>query len=489
MNPKQRRRPKLFLIQPAFDVGSFNRNSSTLVPLGLAYVAAYTPSHWDVEIHDEQEQAPKFPDADLVGITTTTGSIVRAYEIAQIYRARHIPVVLGGVHASLLPDEANQYCDSVVIGDAEPVWEDVIRDFESGSLKPRYKAPNAPLDNLRIPRRDLFHGRYLMGSISTSRGCPFRCTFCCIHNFYGDTYRMRPIEEVIDELRTLKNRVLFFTDGNLFGYTQQARTRFLELCRRIEQEKRKGSFSFLAWMAYATVNILEDEEALEAASKAGCVNLLIGFESINPDTLREMKKGINIKRSNKYRELIHNAARRGILVTAELVLGFDNDTPQTLALTRDFVRESGMDILRLQILQPLPGTEVFQELQKSNRLYVTSFPADWAKLWEKFFLGINFEVKNVDPYELVQFVVESGREFYSLPNIFKNGLRALVRQRSPLAFAYLVVFSMKSRSMYQSYELSREAMTQAIAEGRRKRDELLAQAHSNNRRHLPVVGT
>ena len=463
------RKKKLFLIHPRFEVRSFNRNAGTLIPLGLAYIAAYTPDHWEVEIHDEQEQDPILPDADLVGISTTTGSIMRAYEIARIYRERKIPVIMGGIHASTLPDEAIAHCDSVVIGDAEPVWETVIADFERGALQRKYVSPIPPLDNLRQPRRDLLKGKYLFGSISTSRGCPFRCTFCAIHNFYQHTYRMRPIEEVIAELKTMRQRLIFFTDGNLFGYTAPARERFVELCKRLVEERRRGSFHYLGWMAYATVNILEDEEALTLAAQAGCISLLIGFESINENTLKEMKKGVNIKRLSQYRELIANARRHGILVTAELVLGFDNDTQETLELTRKFVREADIDVLRLQILQPLPGTEVFAKLAKEGRLYLSTFPQDWTKLWDQFFLGINFEMKSLDPYELIRMVTETGKEFYSVPAILKRGLRLMAIQRSPFAFLYYTSIAFKSRGMYKNYTLCRETLNASIAEGRKRR--------------------
>ena len=459
---------KLVLIQPKFDSPKLDRNQGTLAPLGLAYVAAYTPQDWDIEIIDEQVEELHFPSADLVGLSTTTGSVTRAYEIALRYRARGTPVVVGGVHASMVPEEALRFADAVVIGDAEPVWEQVVRDAERGELAKRYEAPIEPLERLRTPRRDLLTGKYLLGSISTSRGCPFRCTFCAIHNFYKDTCRMRPVEEVIAELRTMRQRLLFFTDGNLYGYTRESRDRFVEICHRIAEERAAKRVRCLGWVAYASVNALEDDEALAAASRAGCKNLLVGFESVNPASLREMRKAANISRVNRYHELIANAARHGILVTAEIVLGFDADTPETLALTRRFIRDTGFDVLRLQILQPLPGTETFDRLEREGRLYLTKFPEDWDALRDNFVLGVNFELKNLDAYELKRAVVDMGKEFYGPVNLARASARVFRRFRDPLVLAYYVILALKARKTYRNYPLSRSGVEKEIARGRER---------------------
>lgn len=441
----------LLLIQPIFFNPKMDRNQGTLMPLGLAYVAAYTPSSWNVRIVDEQVEKLDFPEADLVGITTTTGSINRAYEIAKEYRKRGVKVILGGVHASLLPEEAAPYCDSVVSGDAEGIWEEVISDFEKGELKKLYEAPLNKLDNLKLPRRDLINRKYLLGSISTSRGCPFRCTFCSIHNFYKHTYRMRPIEEVISELKGLNSKVLFFTDGNLYGYNKEARERFITLCKRIIEEREH--LKFKGWMAYASVNILDDEEALSIASKAGCTNLLIGFESINKESLKEMKKAVNISKLNDYRKLIDNSVKYNIMVTAEIIFGFDNDDKETIELTKEFIKQSSIDVLRLQLLQPLPGTETYKKLEDEDRLYLKNFPEDWLKFRDNFALGVNFKPMKLKSEELIGAVVEIGRDFYSLRNIFIKGIRVLFRYKSIFTFMYFVILAMKSRKMYKNYKV------------------------------------
>ena len=212
---------------------------------------------------------------------------------------------------------------------------------------------------------------------------------------------------MIAELKTIDSRVLFFTDGNMYGYHRTARNRFVELCKAMAEAKARGEFRFKSWMAYATVNIVDDDEALEAAAAAGCKNLLVGFESVNPESLREMKKGPNIKRKDSYGELVRKAAGYGIMITAEMVLGFDSDTPETIELTKEFVAEADFDVLRIQILQPLPGTETFKKLEKENRLYLADFPADWDQIRDNFVLGVLFEPKQLDAFTLKKAVLDT----------------------------------------------------------------------------------
>lgn len=464
-------KPKLLLIQPTFFDIKIGRHTAILPPLRLAYVAAYTPEHWDIEILDEQiEVLPEpYPHADLVGLTTTTGNINRAYEIAKYYREQGIKVILGGIHSSMVPEESSQYCDCLVIGDAETVWEQVISDFEQGQLKPRYDANEPALVNLRLPRRDLLSDQYLMGSISTSRGCPLRCTFCAIHNFYKRSYRLRPVEEIIEELKVIKEKMLFFSDGNLYGYNKAARDHFVQLVKRMTEERQKGSFQFDYWFGYVTVNMLEDEEALKFAAAAGCKTLLIGFESINPETLKEMKKASNIKRVHQYKDLIKNAIRHRIMVLAEIVLGFDNDDETTIKLTQDFLNNSGLDLFRIQMLQPLPGTETFTQLQQQKRLYINDFPKDWDILRKDFTYGIHFELKNLDPYWLKREIMSAGRHFYQLHKIIYRSLRSLLRYRN---WGFSIYFFNRSLELWRNYkkqDVSTEVLAQQIEPGRQKR--------------------
>ena len=266
--------PRLLLVQPRYENPRLDRNQRTLYPLGLAYLASYVPDHWQVEAVDEQDGLVDVErDVDLVGISTTTLTATRAYAIADGFSRRGVKVVLGGVHASMCPEEALEHCDAVCIGDGEPVMARLLADFEDGRLQPRYQVPPQSLDGLRRPRHDLFGGRYAFLPVSTSRGCPFDCAFCAINRFYGGSYRLRPVDEVVADLRALPagHDIVFFTDGNMYGYARRDRRRFHELCAAMVEERAAGRLPFSYFTCYASVNALADEEALDLADGAGCV--------------------------------------------------------------------------------------------------------------------------------------------------------------------------------------------------------------------------
>jgi radical SAM superfamily enzyme YgiQ (UPF0313 family) len=449
--PMKRRR-RLVLIQPRFANAALDRNKGAMPPLGLAYVAAYTPATWEIEVHDEQVEPEALPAADLVGLTTTSLTITRAYEIAAHYRARGTPVVLGGVHASSLPAEAEGRADAVVVGDVERVWETVVRDAEAGRLQPRYDGEMGPLDDLRRPRLDLFRSRYTYAPVSASRGCPFRCDFCAINRFYGGTYRRRPVEGVLEDLRHTGRPFVFFTDGNLYGHSQRDRAAFVELCREIVKARRCGRLPWRAWTCYASVNALDDDEALGLAREAGCRALLVGFESIDPESLREMNKSLNLRFGpESYPRLIENAHRHGLVVVGELVVGTDHDTLETLRQTARFIDTSNLDLLRLQILQPLPGTKLFDRLQSEGRLHLHDFPADWERLSDDFILGVHYETRHLSRRELQQWVVDTGRRFYAPGPSLLRSLKAGLRSRDAVAPALLLFSSWSSGRSYRNY--------------------------------------
>ena len=318
--------PRLVLIQPQWQNREIDRNIRTLYPLGLGYLAAYAPGRWDVTILDEQIEKIDFDmKADLVGITTTTLTANRAYEIAGEFRKRGIKVITGGVHASMCVDEASRFFDAVCVGDGEHVIGNMIEDFEKGSLKKVYTSELKPLLGLKRPRHDLFRKGYSFLPVSTSRGCPFNCNFCVINRFYQGKYRTREVDDVMEELLSLPKGydIVFFTDGNVYGYSKNETDRFKELCRRMIAARNEDKLPFKYFTCYVSVNALADEEALELASKAGCAMVFVGFESINPESLKDMNKTLNLKFGvDSYAGLVANAQKRKILVTGGLVLGF-----------------------------------------------------------------------------------------------------------------------------------------------------------------------
>jgi radical SAM superfamily enzyme YgiQ (UPF0313 family) len=455
--------PQLTLIQPLFDNAELDRNQRTLYPLGLGYLAAYVPERWTLELVDEQIEAVDLDaETDLVGISTTTLTINRAYELADAFRARGVPVVLGGIHASVLPDEALEHCDAVCIGDGETLIAQICEDAARGTLRPRYQAEPGTLAGLRTPRRDIFSQGYSFLPVSTSRGCPFDCAFCAIHTFYGGRYRHRPVGEVLDELRSLPrgHRVVFFTDGNLYGYSARDRERFMELCRGIAALREAGELPFQRWTAYGSVNTLDDPEALDLAASAGCLALFGGFESINPASLEEMGKRLNLRFGvESYRRLVRNAQERGLLVVGEMIVGADADEPEVLADTAAFLRAIDFDLLRLQIMQPLPGTRLFERLQEQGRLHLRDFPADWRRLCEGFTMGVHFDTVGCSGAELQRWVKATGLEFYRPSRIARRAARVLRLTRSPALAATTVVMNLKSRRTYAGAKVPSEGRT------------------------------
>ncbi len=444
---------KLLLVNPALHNELQDRSGGLLQPIGLAYLAAYTPPDWEVEIHDEQLEGPAPADADLVGITATTWSVNRAYTLAGEYRARRIPVVLGGVHPSMLPEEAGEYADSVVVGDAEQIWADLLGDAIRGELKPVYRPATPPLEGLRHPRRDLLTARYMFTSISTVRGCPYRCEFCAIDRFYGGEVRRRPLDEVVDELRTLDERPVYFVDGNLYGHSKRDRGQFIELCRRIAEDQRADRLRFDGWVCYAPVDALADDEALDAAREAGCRVMRVGFESINEASLAEMRKRQNVKMgADRYRELIANAHRHGLSVTGEFLIGADGDTPESLQRTREFILSSGLDLMRLNILQPMPGTDLLRRWQSDGRLTIGDFPADWDRFQDDAFLSVVYRPKHFTGRELQEFARETGRAFYGYRSIARRTAEGAARMRSLTGTVAMAAVNVKSRGLYYDFE-------------------------------------
>ena len=253
-------------------------------PLGLLVVAGLTPRDWETVVFDENVERRDYahmPAPDLVGITAFTSQADRAYEIAREFRDRGIAVVMGGIHATMRPEEASRYVDSVATGEAESVWGQILTDKASGKLKPVYAGERINLNKAPIARHDLLKFGYRFGSIQTTRGCPLSCNFCSVTAFNGRHYRHRPISKVIDEFRTIREKLVLIVDDNLIGTRTDHIARAKELLRAmIESGIRKK------WIAQVTMNFGDDEELLSLAAKAGCIGVFIGFESISPEGRR-----------------------------------------------------------------------------------------------------------------------------------------------------------------------------------------------------------
>lgn len=334
------------------------RSSDAMEPLVFAILRALTPARITSELLDERlAPIPLDRSPDLVAITVETFTARRAYQIADAYRHRGIPVVLGGYHPTLCPEEASGHADAIVIGDAEGAWPDVLADAEAGTLRPRYAAPPEPLDGLRYDR-SLFAGkRYRpIRLVQYGRGCRFQCDFCSIHAFYGSDRRQRPLPEMVAELGTLNARHVFFIDDNLFTHAHQVDA----LCDAV---RPLG----IHWSCQISLDIASDPDRVRRMAEAGCLSMTIGFESLEPGNLRQMGKRCNL-RYRDYHDMIGMIREAGIMVYGTFVFGYDHDTPESFDRTLDFAQRAKLFLANFNPLTPTPGTPLFRRLAEEDRL-------------------------------------------------------------------------------------------------------------------------
>jgi len=368
--------PRLLLINPSITYKSIGVTRSTAwPPLNLPYLAAVTPRHYQIEVIDENVEPFEYRKADIVGITSLTASVYRAYQLTQIYRRQGIPTVMGGIHVSMMPEEALRFCDAVVIGEAETVWPKVLEDLEADSLQKQYKGSWVNLETLPLPRRDILQNPYYRwGSIQTSRGCPMNCTFCSVTAFNGRRFRRRPLDAVIEELEQIPQKWVGLTDDNIIGYGKQDLEWTYAFFSRILEKGIKKVF-----FTQASILFGEDQELIRLAARAGLKIVFVGIESVNPKTLQAYRKGINLERLNqgRYKELIARIRKEGILFHGAFMLGSDEDDRSVFHYTLQFIKSSHIDVLQTTKPTPLPGTQLWKTLQREGRILNQNFPKAW----------------------------------------------------------------------------------------------------------------
>src|SRR6266567_1438365 len=327
-------------------------------PLAPATLAGLTRQHdaeTQVRFYDDRTEAIPFDEpTDLVAMSVETYTAKRSYQIASEYRRRGVPVVMGGFHPTLVPDESSDYAESLVVGEAESLWPTVLDDFRNGRLRRMYKQPKRPpLSGLR-PDRSIFAGkRYLpVGLIEAGRGCHFRCEFCAITSYFGATQTRRPVDEIIEEIRRIKKPLLFFVDDNITSNMEQAK----EFFRALIPLK-------IRWVSQASINAAHDEEFLRLIKASGCQGLLIGFETLNPENLRRMRKSFNTM-SGGYEKALENLRRHEIRLYATFILGYDEDNGDTLDETLAFAQRHRFYIVAFNHLTPFPGTPLYTRLEE-----------------------------------------------------------------------------------------------------------------------------
>lgn len=336
----------------------WNGKSFRFSLLSLLTVAAATPARHRVAIVDEQlddvpfDRMPGGGSIDLVGITAMTAAAPRAYELAARFRERGIPVVLGGMHPTFLPEEAILHADAVVVGEAEGVWPKLLEELAAGVRGRIYRAEPAPLAGLAIPPRDLLRGgRYAtIQAVQATRGCPHRCTFCAVSAFHQGTQRRRPAVEVAAEVAALPERFLVFVDDNLTADRDYARDLFARLTGL-------GKL----WITQATLDVADDPSLVALAAEAGCIAFFVGLETFSTGALASVDKDFN--KVGLYRDRVATLHRAGIAVEAGIVFGFDADEPGVFRTTLDQLDRIGIDLVQVSILTPLPGTPHFRAIE------------------------------------------------------------------------------------------------------------------------------
>ncbi len=414
--------PQMFKIAGKLSPWMQVRARAAFPGLNLAIIAAITPPDVEVRIVDESVEEIDFDqDCDLVGITGMTNMANVGYRIADEFRRRGRKVVMGGVHVTVCADEAQQHADAVVVGEAEPVWAELIADFKRGELKPRYR-PRQLFDmkGYGIPRRNLLkYERYLFPStLETGRGCPFDCEFCSVSRTAGRGYRFRPTEEVLRDVDSLRNRWVFFVDDIINGHRQHA----LELFRAL---KGKG----LLWAGQATVLIARDQELLEAAVEAGCRGLFIGFETFSSPTLKKLGKPDNWR--ERFFEACEALHRKNVAIWGGFVFGLDTDTVQGLQETVKLAAQAKLEFAQFSRLTPLPGTAQWKQFEAENRITET----DWSKY---NFQHVVYRPKLVSAEELNACVRDAWLGFYSTTNV----ARRLIANRPPITKGNLILWAL-----------------------------------------------
>jgi radical SAM superfamily enzyme YgiQ (UPF0313 family) len=404
-------------------------------PLAPATLAGLTPRDADTQIRfydDRTESIPFDEPTDLVAMSVETYTAKRSYQIASEYRRRGVPVVMGGFHPTLVPEEVSEYAESIVIGEAEKLWPEVLSDFRNGRLQRVYRQPiRPPLVGLR-PDRSIFAGkRYLpVGLVEAGRGCHFRCEFCAIQSYFGNTQNRRPVDEIIEEIRRIKKPLIFFVDDNITSNMDQAK----EFFRKLIPLK-------IRWVSQASINAAHDEEFLRLIKESGCQGLLIGFETLNQENLRRMHKSFNMMKGG-YEKALENLRRREIRLYVTFILGYDEDNGDTLKETLAFAQKHRFYIVAFNHLTPFPGTPLYERLQKEGRL-----------LYERWWLAPEYRYGMVPfaPYgmtaeQVKQRCIEARQKFYSVPSIFRRSLDFGVNSQNWFMWSHFFSINLLFRS-------------------------------------------
>lgn len=383
------------------------KSKDAMIPLVFSIIKPLTPEDVDIEFYDERvERIPKNIDANVIAMTVETFSAKRAYKLAEEYRKSGKKVILGGFHPTMLPEEAKEYADSVMVGEAEDTWQELVSDLKNNALKGFYVSKNdCDLSKIKYDN-SVFKGKKYnkIGLIQFSRGCKFKCEFCSVHAFFKDSIRCKSIECITEEIKQMKEKFIFFIDDNLFSDAEEAK----KLFRALIPLKKK-------WFCQISIDAAKDKELLKLMKKSGCTLVLIGFESLNVENLKQMGKGANVQ-NNDYSAIIKNIYDAGIMIYGTFVVGYDSDTKDSVKKLVDFAVENKFAIANFNPLMPMPGTKLYDRLKDENKL---TFDKWWLN--ENYHYGdAMLKPARMSEKELMDCCKDARYTFNSHKNIFSR---------------------------------------------------------------------
>jgi radical SAM superfamily enzyme YgiQ (UPF0313 family) len=388
----------------------------SMAPLAMGVLSRWTPDGIDLRFIDENiEKIPANLQSDVVAMSVTSLTAKRAYQLADELRSRGIAVVFGGIHPSLLPNEAIAHADVVVKGAGEHAWPMVLKDLESGNAKREYYGnPGDPLEGM-TPDRTIFKGKRYgpLEPIQFGRGCPNSCDFCSVHAVYGTSIVHRPVEEVLEEIASLRHRILFFVDDNLFSYGSA----FLDLLEKMVRMRVK-------WIGQASINIAKNPQILKLLKASGCMTLLIGFESVENESLIRMNKAVNTH--TDYRTAVREIQKHGIMISGSFVFGYDTDVADSVAKAYRFCEDNSFVHAYFNPLVPMPSTTLYSRLAKEKR-----FKDERWWLSDTFRYGtLPFVPASASPESIEKACITARRKFDTFRSMLKRCLGSAANRRS-----------------------------------------------------------
>ncbi|MCW8803835.1 MAG: B12-binding domain-containing radical SAM protein [Ignavibacteriaceae bacterium] len=427
----------ILLIRPGMGdiIKGYNLNDGMMEPLALGVIASLTPTEHKVYLTDDRIEKINYDgDFDLATITVDTYTARRAYQIADQFRDRGVPVVLGGIHVSLLPDEAIHHADSIVIGDAETVWEKLLIDLKNNQLQKIYTGEFRIPQNDRLPNRSIFKGKgYLpISIIQFTRGCPYECSFCSSAAYFNHTQIFRNPESIVEEIKQSNLKFLLFADDNITANPDKAK----ELFEALIPLKIK-------WAGQASIEMVKDSELLEMMRRSGCLGQLVGFDAMSKDSLTWLNKKSNLREFTNYQYAIEVLRKYNFQTWASFILGNDYDTLEGIKNTVEFAIKSKFTLAFFHLLSPYPKTQIYEQFKSENRLL---YDGKWWLQKDYEYNRAAFIPNHMTPEELSEAVVFANKYFYTFNSIKRRLFDTKTNLHSLFKFLLYLRFNLLIRN-------------------------------------------